>query len=61
MAAGSARVLLSPQLLGTFAVAAVHREHTKNILSLDFDSTGRYLVSVGEDEALNLYDCEGGR
>ncbi|KAJ3146984.1 hypothetical protein HK101_002263, partial [Irineochytrium annulatum] len=40
--------------------AKVFREHTKRITSLDFDGKGEYCLTVGDDDALHMYDCQTG-
>ena len=55
------RVKLTPALLSSLAVAQSHREHKARITSIDFDSTGRYCLTAGEDDVMCLYDAEVGR
>jgi len=52
---------LTEQILASMKVAKIHNNHTRRITCIDIDWSGKRCVSVGEDEALNLYDCETGK
>lgn len=52
---------LTPSLVSTFDVAAVHRQHQKSVSCLDFSRDGKTLVSSSGDETIVVYNClEGG-
>lgn len=48
---------LTPTLVSTFDVAAVHRQHQKSVSCLDFSRDGKTLVSSSADETVSVYNC----
>ena len=58
---GSMSVPVTEEVLSSLRIAKVHKNHTRKITSLDIDWSGRHCISVGEDDTLNLYDCESGK
>ncbi|KAK9455376.1 WD40-repeat-containing domain protein [Dipodascopsis uninucleata] len=54
---------LSREVVCSFKPSKIFRPHKENtkITTLDFDDTGNYLLSSGEDESLQLFDSRAGK
>lgn len=59
----STAVPFSTEIVKSFRPSKVlhyHKSHSE-ITSLDFDDSGLYAISCGEDESIQLYDCKVGK
>jgi COMPASS component SWD2 len=53
---------ITGQLLGTFKPSKrFSSKHGTRITSVDFDDTGDWCVTAGDDETIQLYDCKRGK
>lgn len=49
-------------LLGSFKPSKrFSSKHGTRITSVDFDDTGEWCVTAGDDETIQLYDCKRGK
>ncbi|CAO3651455.1 unnamed protein product [Cunninghamella echinulata] len=51
---------ITPPLLSDFKVTKLFKDNKRPLISLSFDDTGEYCVTVGEDESLSIYNCKTG-
>jgi len=55
-------VPITGQLLGSFKPSKrFSSKHGTRITSVDFDDTGEWCVTAGDDETIQLYDCKRGK
>ena len=53
---------ITGQLLGAFKPSKrFSSKHGTRITSIDFDDTGEWCVTAGDDETIQLYDCKRGK
>jgi len=53
---------ITGQLLGSFKPSKrFSSKHGTRITSVDFDDTGEWCVTAGDDETIQLYDCKRGK
>lgn len=51
---------LTPEVLGSFTVAKVIRDHHDRINSMSFSPSGDTLISTSDDDSMVVYDCQEG-
>jgi COMPASS component SWD2 len=53
---------ITGQLLGAFKPSKrFSSKHGTRITSIDFDDSGEWCVTAGDDETIQLYDCKRGK
>src|SRR5271169_2305228 len=53
---------INGQLLGSFKPSKrFSSKHGTRITSVDFDDTGEWCITAGDDETIQLYDCKRGK
>jgi len=53
---------ITSQLLGAFKPSKrFSSKHGHRITSIDFDDTGEWCITAGDDETIQLYDCKRGK
>jgi WD40 repeat protein len=53
---------ITSQLLGQFKPSKrFSSKHGTRITSIDFDDSGEWCVTAGDDETIQLYDCKRGK
>lgn len=58
------KIELTPKLLSSFKPAKVFTEQVQKntqITSLSFDDKGEFLVTAGQDETIQLFNCKTGK
>jgi COMPASS component SWD2 len=51
---------LDSEIMKSFSLAKLFRDHSKKVTSLQFDPSGEYCITAGEDESIHLYDAVQG-